>query len=376
MVRSAWLRRRARAIPGRGAHSSVSISGVAASDEESIRLLRAALLFGSGRRRARGIQLSRAAARRRCPDGGHCTHVRSTCGAVRSSPLVSRVEMFVIVSSVRSRSPVRRSCGCFEASWHSRALWFGERSVARPYNNQMEPSRRAVCAIMSPSARLIWRFRRSEKHSAKQTKSEACGMVHVRRRGTWSSQAQSTTRIRFGLRGFDDPEMLSLEDVPPKSIGGKPLVLTCRACNNRFGHLLDVNIRSGRDLREMAEGKREAWIKLSHEGHTITAKAMFSPGGSIRIAGVPEKSNPKAHQSLFKNLDEIVARGSLDWDFTIGLASRHNKWREGVGWLRVAYLYVFAALGYNFILRPELNVVREQFQRPDDRVVPQAMKHT
>jgi len=180
----------------------------------------------------------------------------------------------------------------------------------------------------------------------------------------------------FCLRGFDDPEMLSLEDVPPKSIGGKPLVLTCRACNNRFGHLLDVNIRSGRDLREMAEGKREAWIKLSHEGHTITAKAMFSPGGSIRIAGVPEKSNPKAHQSLFKNLDEIVARGSLDWDFTIGLASRHNKWREGVGWLRVAYLYVFAALGYNFILRPELNVVREQFQRPDDRVVPQAMKHT
>ena len=175
------------------------MSGVAASDEESIRLLRAALLFGSGRRRARGIQLSRAAARRRCPDGGHCTHVRSTCGAVRSSPLVSRVEMFVIVSSVRSRSPVRRSCGCFEASWHSRALWFGERSVARPYNNQMEPSRRAVCAIMSPSARLIWRFRRSEKHSAKQTKSEACGMVHVRRRGTWSSQAQSTTRIRLSV---------------------------------------------------------------------------------------------------------------------------------------------------------------------------------
>ena len=41
-VRGGWLLRRARAIPGCGVRSSVSISGVAASDEDRIRLLRAA----------------------------------------------------------------------------------------------------------------------------------------------------------------------------------------------------------------------------------------------------------------------------------------------------------------------------------------------
>lgn len=41
----------------------------------------------------------------------------------------------------------------------------------------------------------------------------------------------------------------------------------------------------------------------------------------------------------------------------------------------VVDLYAFAALGYDFILRPELDVVRAQIQRPDERVVPEAMKH-
>jgi len=177
------------------------------------------------------------------------------------------------------------------------------------------------------------------------------------------------------LRGFDNPEMLTLEDVPPKSVGGKPLVVTCWDCNNRSGRLLDTNIRSGRDLREIAEGKRETSIRLSQFGHTTTAKATFGPSG-ISIAGVPEKSNPKAHRSLFEKLDEVAATKSLDWGFSIAFSVRHDPWREGVGWLRVAYLYAFAALGYNFILRPELNQVREQFQRPDDRILAQTMKHT
>ena len=32
---------------------------------------------------------------------------------------------------------------------HSRAVWGGEDLFARPYNNQMDPSRPTVCAIMT-----------------------------------------------------------------------------------------------------------------------------------------------------------------------------------------------------------------------------------
>jgi hypothetical protein len=177
------------------------------------------------------------------------------------------------------------------------------------------------------------------------------------------------------VRGFDNPNALTFEHVPPKSVGGKSLVLTCRECNNRSGHLLDAHIRTGHNLREIAKGQRETKIRLGFGGHTITAKALFGPGG-IYITGVPKKSDPEAHRSLFAKLDQVAATGSKDWQFSIELSVRHDPWREAVGWLRVGYLYAFAALGYNFILRPELNVIREQFQKPYDRVVPQAIKHT
>lgn len=174
------------------------------------------------------------------------------------------------------------------------------------------------------------------------------------------------------LQGFSTLEFLTFEDVPPKSIGGRPLVLTCKRCNRASGRLLDPNIKAGARLREIAEGKAETWIKLSQFGHTISAKANLGPGGIV-IAGEPKKSNPKEHASLFEKLERAAVEGTQGIDFTISVPMVHNAWREEVGWLRVAYLYAFAALGYNFILRSELTPIREQIRKPDDKLVPYIM---
>ena len=34
--------------------------------------------------------------------------------------------------------------------------------------------------------------------------------------------------------------LLSVEDVPPRHSGGRPLVLTCKACNSTAGHSIDA----------------------------------------------------------------------------------------------------------------------------------------
>lgn len=177
------------------------------------------------------------------------------------------------------------------------------------------------------------------------------------------------------IRGYEKAEALTVEDVPPRSVGGRPLVLTCGPCNHTSGYLLDANIRSGRDLQEMAAGTREAPIKLTQGNHTISARATFGPGGLL-IDGVPEKSDPKAREALSQQLDRVAASGSTGCDFTITLSYRHHSWREAVGWLRVAYLFAFAALGYRFIMRPELEPLREQFREPNESVVPEVMKRT
>jgi len=87
------------------------------------------------------------------------------------------------------------------------------------------------------------------------------------RRQEWFARGvQAFTAARLGapslyccplcIRGFPTvrPNGLSLEDVPPRSIGGKPLLLTCTECNNKHGTDVDSHIKVGRDLEQMLEG--------------------------------------------------------------------------------------------------------------------------
>lgn len=42
---------------------------------------------------------------------------------------------------------------------------------------------------------------------------------------------------------YPDAERLTIEDVPPEKLGGAPMLLTCKPCNNRAGTLLDSHAK-------------------------------------------------------------------------------------------------------------------------------------
>jgi hypothetical protein len=69
-------------------------------------------------------------------------------------------------------------------------------------------------------------------------------------------------------------------------------------------------------------------------------------------------------------MEAAAQSGSSDWGFSLSLTLRHNPAKEAIAWLKVGYLYAFAAIGYQFILRHELDPVREQLRRPSDPVAP------
>jgi hypothetical protein len=46
---------------------------------------------------------------------------------------------------------------------------------------------------------------------------------------------------------------LTLEHVPPKSLGGKPLVLTCKDCNNDSGHSIDSAAALRKDMESIQD---------------------------------------------------------------------------------------------------------------------------
>lgn len=167
------------------------------------------------------------------------------------------------------------------------------------------------------------------------------------------------------LIGYPSVDAFSLEDVPPKSIGGRPLLLTCKTCNSRAGHEIDVHIHEAAKEAEIASGSRPQQVRLSALGETITANVRVEDG-NLDISGVENRSDPRAFASLFRELAGVSEAGSSDARFTITYKTRHDAHREAIAWLKVGYLYAFSVLGYNYILRPELEVVRSQIRSPKD----------
>jgi hypothetical protein len=177
------------------------------------------------------------------------------------------------------------------------------------------------------------------------------------------------------VRGFNTAclSVLSFEDVPPKSVGGKPLLLTCRQCNNTHGSDLDLHIKAGRDLGEIVEGKRETWGRLRIGENRIAVKGtLFADNNTLtEMAG---KSNPAERDAVRSHFESLAGSDATGSEFHLEFSLKYDEWRERVAWLRVAYLYLSALLGYTFVLREVLNPVRDQFRRPDEKIVPQIIK--
>jgi hypothetical protein len=158
---------------------------------------------------------------------------------------------------------------------------------------------------------------------------------------------------------------LTREDVPPRSLGGKKIVLTCAPCNNRAGHEIDWHARREADLVAfLTRGNATMRARLRTSSGRMPIQLTVSNAG-IQMMGVPKAAKKSDSDGVTQDFTQ--ATGSDGWQdlkFKIDFA-RFSQTRAATSWLRSAYLAWFAALGYRFVFRPELNVVRERITNPD-----------
>lgn len=157
--------------------------------------------------------------------------------------------------------------------------------------------------------------------------------------------------------------LLSVEDVPPRHSGGRPLALTCRACNSTAGHSIDaVADRVERSLRTLA-GQEPARGRLHIGDHEVPAKIEMNAAGENRITmlgGAP--TTLSRFEAYFDGLTR--ATGGIDpFRLSFQLTDPNDK-RAKVSWLKSAYLALFALLGYRYAMHPFLGPVRQQIQEP------------
>lgn len=162
---------------------------------------------------------------------------------------------------------------------------------------------------------------------------------------------------------------LSVEHVPPLSVGGKPLVLTCKRCNNDAGYKVDSHEAHLHDASRFFSGKsgfRPA--QLSVGDATVNVQANLGCG---YVAWVDSARNSPSTLKEFHAAIESLAQSretpKISWAYRPRAPVK--EFRVNLSRLRAAYLAAFALFGYTFIIREVFSRLRYQLQNPEEELL-------
>jgi hypothetical protein len=164
---------------------------------------------------------------------------------------------------------------------------------------------------------------------------------------------------------------LTLEDVPPKSLGGKPLILTCKECNNKSGNKLDEELRKKLIIHEF--GKKtpktqvQASMKFASGLYTSCAMSHRNDGGlNVHLFKNGLKAK-RGKRKCFPQISDYLRANGLN-DFSLKIKTYKTK-HPKIALLRIAYLLAIAKFGYSFLFNDNLEQVRQQIKTPEKEVI-------
>lgn len=159
---------------------------------------------------------------------------------------------------------------------------------------------------------------------------------------------------------------LTLEDAPPKSLGGKANTLTCKKCNNESGHTIDFHLTerlNELDIKAFLPNTGSK-VVMMHKGIKVQGITNVDEKGIITITHIEKVNNPK----LLKEYVSKTGKNDIaELEFPV---SRINFKRFEVALLKTAYILAFEQYGYSLILSNAFDIVRQQINNPDEDIYP------
>ena len=188
--------------------------------------------------------------------------------------------------------------------------------------------------------------------------------------------AESFTRVRPGLYDHAiypcpiclttftiealEEKQLSAEHVPPQSLGGRELLLTCRSCNNSSGTKLDAHARIKEDVQLAFVGALEHPHRVrAMFGDVVVNAELHTSAGKYSLR-VPTKINKPGTSETLQNVARMGAQLTVEHE-------RYAELGAKISWFRSGYLALFAVAGYEVALNPAFEIVRKQILECDER---------
>jgi hypothetical protein len=164
---------------------------------------------------------------------------------------------------------------------------------------------------------------------------------------------------------------LTIEDVPPKVLGGRPMLLTCVECNSSSGTNFDAHAAQKATADAFVRGTvsdRKVRATSYIDGIPLRGTAESTENG-ISLVGIPEQNNPKEQAAYLQALNSLGEDAHPSPRFSFTIHTQFIEARARLSLIRAAYLAAFAALGWTYILRPVMQPVRDQLGSPEDQIL-------
>ena len=178
----------------------------------------------------------------------------------------------------------------------------------------------------------------------------------------------------FSRQSLDDGT-LTLEHVPPESMGGRGIVLTCRECNSFAGHTVDAAAHNRERLLSLGDilagrrGEFEGPARVKFQGFSTNA-ILSMRDNSVTIVVRETTNHPERFRGQMSAIQgEVEAARGGSVEFGISTRVRAPFHRARVGDLRAAFLAAFAQFGYSYAFHPRLAPVLAQIARPDEELI-------
>ena len=169
----------------------------------------------------------------------------------------------------------------------------------------------------------------------------------------------------------ENTDNITIEDVPPESVGGQPILVTCAKCNNDLGGKVDCYLHNELLVHHLLRHPENESFKTTYTLNGIQIKGRMrinTISGFLKYQFTID-ANDRANFPLFTTELENNWDGcNLLVESEITSTKRIDEY-SNISVLKSAYLMAFSKMGYMYILQDNLEKIREQIHNRDKNIL-------
>lgn len=162
---------------------------------------------------------------------------------------------------------------------------------------------------------------------------------------------------------IEDIDHLTFEHVPPESVGGTGIVLTCKDCNSTCGYKADKALQSELQLTDFnpLNGNSFGKTRFNLDGVDFNGSFIYR-NSTIHVTFDNKRNSPDTFEKYNQKLANVKEGWTINLNVPITDSPRDIE-GANASLLKSAYLIAFWCLGYKYILHDAFNSIREQISK-------------